>query len=134
MGRRGSRAYELPDPQLRAYDRGVATLSVDGEVRGHLASILTTEPHPRPWFVVVWPDGAKERPFGDEGPRWPIVRQLDAGRLEHAERGTRTERRFLGMRVVEVRPGPPCRYDVAWLPPADAARMWQRLGLATEDF
>ncbi len=27
--------YDLPDPHLNAYDHGVGTLKVDGEVRGY---------------------------------------------------------------------------------------------------
>ena len=32
--------YELPDPTLSAYDRGVGTLSVGGEIQAHLASVV----------------------------------------------------------------------------------------------
>lgn len=36
----GDEPYTLPDPELRAYDHGVGTLSVDGELRGYLASVV----------------------------------------------------------------------------------------------
>ena len=32
--------YTLPDPTLRAYDHGVGTLRIDGEIKGYLASIV----------------------------------------------------------------------------------------------
>lgn len=36
----GDDSYTLPDPELRAYDQGVGTLSVGGEFRGYLASVV----------------------------------------------------------------------------------------------
>ena len=36
----GMQRYELPDPTLRAYDRGVGTLRLGGEVHGYLASVV----------------------------------------------------------------------------------------------
>ena len=135
MGARRS-DYLLPDPRLAAYDRGLGTLKIDGELRGYLASYLGGQlpVDPRPWFVIVWTDGTKEKSFGDHGPQWQTVRGLDAGYLNHHEQGTTTEGRFLGFRTVSTRPGPPCRYEFAWLPPAEAARKWGQLGLTDDDF
>lgn len=53
--------YTLPDPELRAYDHGLGTPSVEGELRGYLASVVgrITFPAraPWPWFRVIWLDG-----------------------------------------------------------------------------
>ncbi len=128
--------YVLGDPGLTAYDHGVGTLRVDGELRGYLASYLGGElPNdPRPWFVVVWTDGTKEKPFGDHAPAWSTVRELDAGYFDHVEQGSTVEGRFLGFRSVRSMPGPPCRYEFAWLPVVEAAAKWEQLGLVDEDF
>lgn len=134
--RKRSPDYRPADPRLAAYDHGLGTLRLDGELRGYLACYLGGElPHdPRPWFVVVWNDGTKEKPFGDHGPQWSTVRTLDAGFFDHVEQGTTVEGRFLGFRSLRSIPGPPCRYEFAWLPAADAATTWQRLGLVDDDF
>lgn len=48
-GRRvGDDGYALPDPELRAYDHGVGTLRVDGELRGYLASVAMRMAFPSP--------------------------------------------------------------------------------------
>ncbi len=64
---RGSRSYELPDPELRAYDHGIGTLSIGGELMGHLASVVGRISLPSrglwPWFLIVWLDGTRENPF-----------------------------------------------------------------------
>lgn len=70
-----------------------------------------------PWFVVVWAGGSKERSFQDYGPKWPTVRELDAGRLDHYDRG-----------------GRPQVYEFAWLPPDEAARKRDEIGLTDADF
>ena len=128
--------YLPVDPRLAAYDRGLGTLTSDGELRGYLASYLGGELplDPRPWFVVVWNDGTREKSFGDHGPQWQTVRELDAGYLNHHEQGTRTEGRVLGFRTVSTRSGPPCRYDFEWLPADEAAKKWAQLGLLDSDF
>lgn len=130
--------YELPDPELRAYDHGLGTLSVDGQFKGYLASVVTqmTFPsrQPWPWFVVVWADGTKERPFEDYGPGWWTVRELDAGYLDHWGPSVLKERRLLWMRIPYLEAGPSCRYDFARLPAEDAAMKWQELGLTDADF
>jgi hypothetical protein len=132
------RDYVLPDTGLATYQHGLGTLHVDGELRGYLASVVgeMSIPNHQPWlwFVVVWRDGTKEFPFEDYGPKWPTIRELDAGYLDHFEPSTTTEGRFLGFRSVQSRPGPPCRYEFAWLPAAEAATKWQQLGLVEEDF
>lgn len=128
--------YTLSDPELRAYDRGLGTLRVDGVLRGHLASVVLKMTFPPnqlwPWFVLVWADGSKERSFEDYGPGWWTVRELDAGRLDH--HGPSVTRRILGKWIVVNTPGPPCLFDFEWLPPAEAAMKWQELGLVDTDF
>ena len=128
--------YVLADPQLALFDHGLGALRVDGELRGYLASYLGGELplYPRPWFVVVWIDGTREFPFEDYGPKWWTVRELDAGYFDHFEPSTKSEGRFLGFRTMQSKPGPPCRYEFAWLPAAEAATKWQKLGLVDEDF
>jgi hypothetical protein len=135
---RVSESYELPDPELRAFDHGVGSLSLCGELRGHLASIVgrTSLPsrEPWPWFIVVWLDGTREHSFEDYGPGWVTVRQLDAGYFEYHEPSTRTERRILGMQSSVSRSGAPITFDFRWLSTEDAARKWAELGLADPDF
>jgi hypothetical protein len=130
--------YELPDPTLRAYDRGVGTLKVAGEVRGYLASVVGQVTLPRqdpwPWFVVVWLDGTKERAFEDYGPGWWTVRELEAGYFDHHEQGTTEKRRGWFLTAINDQPGPLCRYDFAWLPADEAAAKWTELDLRDSDF
>lgn len=135
----GMERYELPDPTLRAYDRGVGTLSVGGEVRGYLASVVGEIKFPGrapwPWFVVVWLDGTKERSFEDYGPDWCTVSELDGGFFDHYEQGTRKERRgWFGRRIKYTEQGEPLRYEFAWLLPDEAAGKWDELGLTDNDF
>lgn len=56
-GRRGDGGYTLPDPRLRADDRGLGTLTVDGDLRGYLASVVWhmvfASRQPWLWFVVA---------------------------------------------------------------------------------
>jgi hypothetical protein len=136
--RRAENAYQLPESKLRAYDHGVGTLSVDGELKGYLASVVLTMSFPRGqpwvWFVIVWVDGVKERSFETYGPGWWTQRELDAGFLDHYGPTVRWERRFLGRRFVGDRPGLPTRYDFAWLPAEAAAMKWDELGLVDADF
>lgn len=136
--RRAERVYELPDPKLRAYDHGVGILSVGGQTKGYLATVVLTMSFPRGqpwvWSVIVWADGAKERSFEDYGPGWCTVRELDAGFLDHYGPTVTRERRLLGLRFVSQRPGPPTRYDFARLPADEAAKKWGELGLVDADF
>jgi hypothetical protein len=131
-------AYQLPDPHLRAYDHGVGTLRVDGELRGYLASQLLEMRFPsrRPWlwFVVVWLDGTKELAFEDYGALWPVVQELDAGFLDHYGPSVRRNGRFLWRRAEIVTPGDPCRFEFSWLPADQAAQKWLELGLVDADF
>ena len=138
-GRRGRlEPFPLSDDQLRAYHRAVATLSLDGAVVGHLASIVGSMVLPTnapwPWFVIVWSDGTTEPPFEDYGPLWPVVRELEAGYLDHHGPSTSREGRFLGFRVVSRTPGPSTRFEVERLPADAAAQAWMRLGLSDDDF
>jgi len=129
--------YTLPDPELRAYDHGLGTLSVDGELHGYLASVVgrMTFPstQPWPWFRIIWLDGRIEPRFEDYGPSWWTVRELDAGRLDHHGPSTMKERRFLGMPFRYSVSGDPCVFDFAWLDRNEAAAKWEELGLTDED-
>ena len=132
------RIYDLPDPELRAYDRGVGILSVGGELKGYLASVVGEikfpSRQPWPWFVIVWADGTKEHPFEDYGPGWYTVRELDAGYLDYFGPSIPLRKRFLGIRIRYSVAGPPCLYDFEWLPPGEAAKKWDELGLVDDDF
>ncbi|GMA22421.1 hypothetical protein GCM10025864_01800 [Luteimicrobium album] len=132
---RVERRYVLPDPELRAYDHGVGTLAVDGVVEGYLASVVGTITFPSrspwPWFVVVWADGTKEPPFEDYGPGWDVVRELDAGFLEHHGPSVVTKRGWLG---TTLREGPRRVFEFAWLPEDEAAEQWRLLRLSDADF
>ena len=130
--------YTLPDPELRAYDHGLGTLSVDGELRGYLASVIgrmtfpSTEPWP--WFRIIWLDGRMEPPFEDYGPNWWTVRELDAGKFDHHGPSTLKEHRVLGVTFRYSVSGDPCVFDFAWLDRNEAAAKWDELGLTDEDF
>lgn len=130
--------YEPADPLLRAFDHGVGTLSLDGEVVGHLASVVGKMRFPTrqpwPWFVVVWLDGSKEDSFEDYGPSWYTVRELDAGRFEFHGPSAFSDHRFFGIRVRSSKPGPPTTFEFTWLPSDVAAQRWHELGLVDDDF
>ena len=132
------RIYDLPDPELRAYDHDVGALRVDGELKGYIASIIGEMKFPsrQPWlwFVIVWADGTKENPFEDYGPSWYTVRELHAGYLDHFGPSVPGQKRFLGMTFRYSQSGPPCVYDFAWLPADEAAEKWTDLGLVDSDF
>jgi len=131
---RAERRYDPPDPGLRAYDHGLGTLSVDGVVEGHLASVVgriaVPSRSPWPWFVIVWVDGTKEPAFEDCGPGWYTVRELDAGFLDHVGPSVVTQGRW----GTTYRSGPPRVFEFAWLPKDEAAERWRSLGLSDRDF
>ena len=130
--------YALPDPELRAYDHGLGTLRVDGELRGYLASVVGEMRFPSRgpwlWFVVVWTDGTKENSFEDYGPSWWAVRELDAGYLDHYGPSVPAERRLLWWRIKGSVRGPSCLFDFEWLRPDVAETKWRELGLVDSDF
>jgi hypothetical protein len=113
--------YDLPDPDLAAYDHGLGELRVDGELKGHLASLRLTMSFPGrqwwAWFVIVWADGRREHAFEDYGPKWLTVRELDAGYLDHYAPS-----------------GDPQVYEFGWLPSDQSAAKWMELGLTEDDF
>lgn len=131
-------SYALPDQELRAYDHALGTLSVDGELRGYLACVVSRMAFPSkgpwPWFRVIWLDGRMEPRFEDYGPGWWTVRELDAGKLEYHGPSIDKERRILGMPVRYSVPGDPCVFDFAWLDREEAAAKWDELRLTDGDF
>lgn len=131
-------SYSLPDPELRAYDHGLGTLSVDGELRGYLGSVVSRMTFPSggpwPWFRVIWLDGRMESLFEDYGPDWLTVRELDAGKFEYHEPSIDKERRILGLPFRYSQSGDPCVFDFAWLNREEAAAKWDELDLTDEDF
>lgn len=132
----GAPDYELPDPQLRAYDHGLGKLLVDGELKGYLASVLLTllDGRPWPWFVVVWADGRKERSFEDYGPAWCTVSELEAGYFDGFGPSVTRTAHFLGRTFESATSGDPQRFDFMRLPPDEASALWLELGLSDEDF
>ena len=130
--------YVLSDSTLRSLDHGLGELRVEGELRGHLASIVGEmrfpSRQPWPWFLVIWLDGSKEQSFEDYGPKWYAVRELVEGHLEFYEPSVGRERVFFGRSFGSKRRGPDLTYDFAWLPSAEATRKWNELGLRDSDF
>lgn len=130
--------YELPDPDLTAYDHGLGTLRVDGELKGYLASVRLTMSFPGrqwwPWFVIVWTDGTKEHAFEDYGPKWYTVRELDVGILDHYGPSVQRTKSILGRPFRYEEGGDPQVYEFAWLPPDEASAKWEELGLTDDDF
>ncbi len=131
-------SYTLPDPELRAYDHGIGALSVDGELRGYLASVLSQMTFPSkgpwPWLRVIWLDGRMEPRFEDCGSEWWTVRELDAGKFEYHGPSIDKERRFLGIPFRYSESGDRCVFDFAWLGREAAAAKWDELGLTDDDF
>jgi len=130
--------YELLDPSLSAYDHGLGELRVEGVLKGYLASVRLEMVFPARqwwvWFVVVWADGRRERPLEDYGPKWLIVRELDAGYFDHFGPTTMTPRPSRFFARFDVQGGEPQVYGFAWLPAGEAAAKWQELGLNDDDF
>ena len=66
------------------------------------------------WFVVVWANGDRERPFEDFEP-WTAVREIQAFSWDEgvSHRG---------------------EYTADWLPEDERRAVWSDLGLTPEDF
>lgn len=134
-------AYTPADPTLQCWDGGAAELRLDGELKAYLTCVVLEMRFPTrgPWFwyILVWPDGFKEYPQEDYGPEWDAVRELDAGYfIGPARPSTEYRSRFLGLDLGVARRSSPneVTYDVAWLPPTEAAAVWERFNLTREDF
>jgi len=117
----GSRFFKdpIPDPTLEPFDRGIATLRLDEQVVGHLASILTdfVTPFSRQkqhwvWYIVIWADGTREASEEDYPP-WTVVREIQDGYFEG--------------------PGD-VRYDAEWLGEPARTQMWEAFRLTPSDF
>jgi hypothetical protein len=113
-----------PDPTLDPFHEGVAVLRRNGDLAGHVATVVSTFWSPsRPlsrqwwvWFIVVWANGDRERPFEDYPP-WTAVRELQSGTFSwddgDAHRG---------------------EYTVEWLSEGEREAAWSVLGLSPDDF
>jgi hypothetical protein len=76
-----------PDPALNPFRGGVAVLTRDGEVAGHVATNVKTFWAPFSfslrrqwwvWYVVVWANGDRERSEEDYPP-WSVVAEMQSG-------------------------------------------------------
>ncbi len=114
----------LPDPSLDPFDGGVGTLSRDGVVVGHVATLLTkfmtvftTRWQHWVWYLVVWDDGTRERSTEDYPP-FLAVTEMKSGYLD----------------VLSPTPSRAGHYDFAWLPPDEALAVKERLNITDRDF
>ena len=130
--------YVISGATLRALDHGIGELWFEGELKGHLASVVGEIRfpfrEPWPWFLVIWVDGKRENPFEDYGPLWYTVRELDAGYLDFHEPSVGREKVFFGHTFHSETNGPDRRYDFVRLSSDDAARVWDELGLTDSEF
>jgi len=130
--------YEPCDASLRSYHHAVWTLSIDGELHGHLACVVSEMMWPPRapwlWFLVVWIDGRREPPFEDCGLGWYTLRDIDAGYLEYHLPSMTVEQRFLWARISADQHGAPRRYTVEGFPADLAAHRWDELRLQDDQF
>lgn len=130
--------YEPAYASLPEYHRAVWTVSVEGELRGHLACVVLEMVWPPRapwlWFLVIWLDGRRELPFEDYGPGWYTLREVDAGFLDHHLPSVTVEQRLLWRRTVAQERGAPQRFELEKLSAEAAARRWDELGLADDQF
>ena len=128
----------LSNSEVYDFDHSVGTLHVEGELKGYLACVVGEMRFPSrqlwPWFVVIWTTGTKEQSFEDYGPRWPILRELVAGRLDHYGPSVIGEKRLFGRRIVTSGLGAPCLFDYGMLSAEQAAKKWRELDLVDADF
>lgn len=132
------RDYAPLDPSLSSYHHAVWTLSVDGELRGHVACVVLEMMFPRRapwlWFLVVWIDGRREFPFEDYGSGWYTLREIDAGFLDYHLPSVTAERRFLWRRIQVDQHGAPQKFELEKLSEEVARRRWEELGLSDDQF
>ncbi len=115
-----------PDPSLDPFRSGLAVLSVDGKLAGHIAAEVTTFWGParlfglqwNVWLVVVWADGTKERAV-EEYPPWEYVAEMKAGFINWVDSPTAERNQ---------------RYDVRFLPPEEGRAARHHLGIVSADF
>ncbi|MFK4804647.1 hypothetical protein ACI3KX_02155 [Microbacterium sp. ZW CA_36] len=114
-----------PDASLDPFRDGIAVLTRDGKVEGHVASTVGTfwspsRPFTKQWWVwltVVWSNGDRERPFEDYPPCWTTVGELKIGRFEWTDEGIHWG-----------------DYNAEWLPSEERARVRQELLISGDDF
>lgn len=114
-----------PDKSLDPFRGGVAVLTREGKVEGHVASMVGTFWSPSRlftrqwwvWFIVVWSDGDRESPFEDYPPDWLTVNDLKAGRFvwndDQAHQGS---------------------YDAEWVPSDRREQVLREIGVPPQDF
>lgn len=114
-----------PDPALDPFRGGVAVLTRDGEVAGHVATNVTTFWAPLSfslrrkwwvWYIVVWADGDRERSQEDYPP-WSVVAEMQSGTFTWDED--------------DVHRG---QYAVEWLDDEERDAVLADLGIAHDDF
>ena len=116
----------LPDPSLDPFRDGLAALTADGAVMGHIATSVEQiwslgSPFRRQWIVrlvVVWSDGTKEQAAHDWAP-WTYVTEMKQGFIEWRSGRDSPRQR---------------RYDVSFLSPTDGLAERERLGITAADF
>ncbi len=114
------------DHGLQQFDRGIAVLLREGQVVGHVATVVdyfrtTLEAEVREpwvWLLVRWDDGTTDPVTEDYAP-WRYVTEMQRDRLtwDGPDAG---------------RPGV---YELVWAADAaEAAAEWERLGISRDDF
>ncbi len=113
-----------PDSTLDPFRGGVAVLFSNGDLAGHLAASVGTFWSPsRPlsrqwwvWFIVVWSDGVRERPFEDYPP-FSVVEEIVSGTFTWEEAGPHGG-----------------SYTVEWVPAGEREGVLADLGIGARDF
>ncbi|WP_345802884.1 hypothetical protein AAIB33_07320 [Microbacterium sp. AZCO] len=114
-----------PDASLDAFRGGVAVLTRDGKVEGHVASTVGTFWSPSRlftrqwwvWFIVVWSNGDREPSFEDYPPDWLTVNDLKAGRFLWNDNDDHHG-----------------QYDAECVPHDHREQVLQEMGVSPEDF
>ena len=108
-----------PDSSLDLFRLGVASLALDGDVRGHLASTVETfwglgrpfRLQERVWLLLTWSSGARERIIEDHPP-WTTVGEVKRGEF-----------------VWHSPQGEPVNYSVKWLRGTHRDQAWEKYGI-----
>lgn len=68
------------------------------------------------WFLVIWADGERERPFEDYPPKWLTISEIEGGRFTWGGGSRKGE------------------YTAEVLGREQASEAWRNLGITLEDF